>query len=94
MVLSGLDRNSFWIGVFFLLAAVCFWFIPKFIDLQRISGDLTVPEGPLDTDPLADRKWDEEQEALEERSRFRQWIYALLVLAFLLLLLLTVTERF
>ncbi len=89
-VISSFSERSLWMLVFLIGAAVFFWFLPRFIDLQHIS-DLRVPEGPMNTErldlELGDSNWEEKYDAFQERYRFRQLVYLLaaIVLFFLLL---------
>ena len=68
-----------------------FWFLPRFIDLQHISGELGVPEGTMDTEKLklklGDENWEEGHEGFEEKSRFRQLMYLFIVITVTLLIL-------
>ena len=98
VVLSGFSRNGFWIAVFLLGVAVFFWFLPRFIDLQKISGDLPVTEeGPIPgrgLDLRLDREWKEKREEFDERARFRKLVYALIGVGLLLILLANLSVRF
>jgi len=91
LVIFSLSDSSTWIVLFLIGVAVFFWFLPRFIDLQRISGELGLPEGPMDTEELklklGDDDWEEGHEEFEEKSRFRQLVYLLMVIAVTLLIL-------
>lgn len=90
LVISFFSERSIWILVFLIGAAIFFWILPRFIDLQHIS-DLRVPEGPMDTDQLElklqDKRWEEKQDEFQEGSRLRQLIYLLVAIALFFLLL-------
>lgn len=91
LVISSFSQPSIWILIFLIGAAIFFWFLPRFIDLQHIS-DLRVPEGPMDAEQLElkleDRQWEEKYEKFQEGHRFRQLIYLLvaIILFFLFLI--------
>ncbi len=91
LVISSFSDSNIWVFLFLIGVAVFFWFLPRFIDLQRISGDLGVPEGPVDTEEfklrLRDEGWEEDQAEFEEKSRFRQLVYLLMVIAVTLVIL-------
>jgi hypothetical protein len=90
LVISSLSERGIWILVFLIGAAVLFWFLPRFIDLQQIS-DLRVPEGPMDSGQLElklqDKQWEEKQDEFQEGYRLRQLIYLLVAIALFFLLL-------
>ncbi|MCH8818851.1 MAG: hypothetical protein IIB03_00845 [Acidobacteria bacterium] len=90
LVISFFSERSIWILGFLIGAAIFFWFLPRFIDVQHIS-DLRVPEGPLDTDQLElklqDKRWEEKQDEFQEGYRLRQLIYLLVGIALFFLLL-------
>jgi hypothetical protein len=90
LVISSFSERSVWILVFLIGAAVFFWFLPRFIDLQHIT-DLRVPEGPMNPDQLelklGDKQWEEKHDALQEGYRFRQLIYLLVAIALFLFFL-------
>jgi hypothetical protein len=92
LVIFSLSDSNIWIFLFLVGVAICFWFLPRFIDLQHISGELGLPEGPMDTDELklklGDDDWEESHEEFEENSRFRQLVYLLMVITVTLLILL------
>ena len=91
LVISFVFESSIWILLFLVGAAIFFWFLPCFIDLQHISGELRIPEGAIDSDQLklnlGDEGWEERHEEFQERSRFRQLIYFLIAIALFFLLL-------
>ena len=91
VVILFLSKTNLWIFLFLIGVTIFFWFLPRFIDLQRISGELRVPEGPLDAEQmklkLKDDNWEEKHEAFEEQSKFRQLVYVLIAVALLLLVL-------
>ena len=84
-----LTRTNFWLFVFLVGMVVFFWFLPRFINLQRISGELRLPEGPLDAEEMKLRLGDENRkephDIYQEKSRFRRLIYFLIALILLLL---------
>jgi hypothetical protein len=92
LVIFSLSDSNIWIFLFLAAVAVFFWFLPRFIDLQRISGELQVSEGTMDTDELrlelGEDDWTEGHEKFEENSRFRQLVYLLMVITVTLLILL------
>ena len=92
LVIFSLSDSNIWIFLVLIGVAVFFWFLPRFIDLQHISGELGLPEGPMDTEELrlklGDDDWAEGHEEFEEKSRFRQLAYLLMVIAVTLLILL------
>jgi hypothetical protein len=91
LVIFSFSESNLWIVLFLIGVAVFFWFLPRFIDLQRISGELGVPEGTMDTEELklklGDEDWEEGHEEFEEKSRFRQLMYLLIVITVTLLIL-------
>ncbi len=91
LVIFSFSDSNIWFVLFLIGVAVFFWFLPRFIDLQRISGELGVPEGPVDTEEfklkLRDEDWEEGHEEFEEKSRFRQLVYLLMVIAVTLVIL-------
>ncbi|MFQ5930014.1 MAG: hypothetical protein ACE5MK_09960 [Acidobacteriota bacterium] len=91
VVILFLSKTNLWIFLFLIGVTIFFWFLPRFIDLQRISGELRLPEGPMDADQmklkLKDDNWEERREAFEEQSKFRQLVYVLIAVALLLLVL-------
>lgn len=73
---------------FILAVFVFFWYLPRLIDLEQISGSLPALEGPLDEErmrlKMKGRDWQEEEESDEA-----PWaLYYLTILLFVLLLLL------
>ena len=92
-LISSFSERSIWVLVFLIGAAVFFWFLPRFIDLQHIS-DLGVPEGPMDSDQLelqlGDKQWEENRDEFKQGHRFRQLIYLLVAIALLFLFLIGV----
>lgn len=91
LVIFSFSESNIWMFLFLIGGAIFFWFLPRFIDLQRISGELQVPEGPMDTEELklklGDDDWEEAHEEFEEQSRFRQLVYLLMVITMTLLIL-------
>ena len=91
VVIFSFSESNIWIILFLIGVAVFFWFLPRFIDLQRISGELGVPEGTMDTKELRlkleDEDWEKSHEEFEEKSRFRQLVYLLIVITVTLLIL-------
>ena len=91
LVIFSFSDSNIWILLFLIGVAIFFWFLPRFIDLQRISGELGLPEGPMDTEKLklklGDDDWEKRHEEFEERSRFRQLVYLLMVITVTLLIL-------
>ncbi len=98
LVIFSLSDSSLWIFLFLIGVAIFFWFLPRFIDWQRISSDLQVPEGTMDTEELKlelrDDDWERKHEEFQEKSRFRQLIFLLIMItAVLLFLFLAVMTR-
>ena len=92
LVISSFSERSIWILVFLIGAAVFFWFLPRFIDLQHIS-DLRVPEGPMADElklKLENKQWEENHDEFQEGYRFRQVIYLLVAIALVLLFLVAI----
>ena len=91
LVILSFSESNLWIVLFLIGVAVFFWFLPRFIDLQHISGELGVPEGTMDTEELklklGDENWEEGHEGFEEKSRFRQLMYLFIVITVTLLIL-------
>ncbi len=91
LVISSLSDSNLWIFPFFIGVAVFFWFLPRFIDWQRISSDLQVSEGTMDTEELnlalRDDDWERKHEEFQEKSRFRQLMYLLIMITVALLIL-------
>ncbi len=91
LVIFSFSESNIWIVLFLIGVAVFFWFLPRFIDLQRISGELGVPEGTMDPEELklklGDEDWEEGHEEFEEKSRFRELVYLLMVITVTLLIL-------
>ena len=91
LVIFSFSDSNIWIFLFLIGVAVFFWFLPRFIDLQRISGELGVPEGTMDTEELklklGDETLEEGHEEFEEKSRVRQLVYLLMVITGTLLIL-------
>jgi len=98
LVIFSLSDSSLWIFLFLIGVAIFFWFLPRFIDWQYISSDLQVPEGAMDTEELKldlrDDDWERKHEEFQEKSRFRQLIYLLIMstLALLFLFLAVMTR--
>ena len=88
-----LSQTNLWIILFLIAVTVFFWSLPRFIDLQRISGDLRIPEGPVDTEELKirlkDQDSDEHSGDLDEARRRRHLIYILVAVTLLLFLIAT-----
>lgn len=85
-----LSETYFWILIFLIGLIGLLWFLPRFIDLERISGELTTPEGPVDTNQLRlslkDNGWNKE-EKLNEEQKLRKFAYLSISLILLLLLI-------
>ena len=84
-----LTRTNLWLFVSLVGMVVLFWFLPRLINLQRIFGEIRLPEGPLDAEEMKLRLGDENQKATykfyQEETRFRRLIYFLIALILLLL---------
>ncbi|MCH8015168.1 MAG: hypothetical protein IH917_00915 [Acidobacteria bacterium] len=91
LVILSFSESNLWIVLFLIGVAIFFWFLPRFIDLQPISGELGVPEGTMDPEELklklGDEDWEEGHAQFEEKSRFRQLMYLLIVITVTLLIL-------
>ena len=91
LVIFSLSDSNIWIFLFLIGVAVFFWVLPRFIDLQRITGELGLPEGPMDTEELrlklGDDDWEEGYEEFQEKSRLRHLMYLLIVITVTLLIL-------
>ena len=91
LVIASFSQRSIWILIFLIGAAICFWFLPRFIDLQHIS-ELRVSEGPMESEQmelkLEDKQWEDKHDEFQKGHRFRQLIYLLvaIVLFFLFLI--------
>lgn len=94
ILIISLSQTHFWLLLFLVGLIVFFWFLPRFIDLQRISGELTTPEGPMDTKHLEDEDWRQKQDKFEEELDFRQLVYILVAVILLFLVVASVTEAF
>ncbi|MCH7803732.1 MAG: hypothetical protein IH937_06580 [Acidobacteria bacterium] len=90
VVIFSFSESNIWMILFLIGVAVFFWFLPRFIDLQRISGELGVPEGTMDPEELklkvGDEDWEEGHEEFEEKSRFRRLMYLFIVITVTLLI--------
>lgn len=88
LVLAGIlfltERNLWLIFVFLGGTLLLFWLLPRFVDLERIPGELKMADGPTGDDPLKlkFRDWEEREEKLEEGP----WGGLLLLLVGLVLL--------
>lgn len=91
LVILSFSESNLWIVLFLIGVAIFFWFLPRFIDLQPISGELGVPEGTMDPEKLKLKLGDEDREEghaqFEEKARFRQLMYLLIVITVTLLIL-------
>ena len=92
-----LSETYFWILIFLVGFIGLLWFLPIFIDLERISGELTTPEGPVDTNQLRlslkDNSWNKE-EKLSEKQKLRKFVYFSISLIFLLLLIFSLAKKY
>jgi hypothetical protein len=81
--------ENHWLLLLFLLAVVgFFWYLPKLVNLERIPGDLTVPEGPV-TDRLQlklDYKTWGERDEIDEERRVGGGVYYLAIIVVLVLI--------
>lgn len=84
-----LTRTNLWLFLFLMGVVVFFWFLTRVINLQRISGELRLPEGPLDAEEmklrLGDENWKMQHQIYQEESRFKRLIYFLIALILFLL---------
>lgn len=91
-----LSETYFWILLFLIGLIGLLWFLPRFIDLERISGELTTPEGPVDTNQLRlslkDNGWNQE-EKLNEEQKLRKFAYLSISLILLLLLIFSLVKN-
>jgi uncharacterized protein (DUF983 family) len=97
VVIIFLSETHLWIVLFLIAVTVFFWFLPRLIDLERIPGELTTAEGPMDTSQLKLKLEDqdrEQAEAWQEELNFRQLIYFLIALILFLLLVVGLTRGF
>ena len=98
ILIISFSQTHFWMLLFLVGLIILFWFLPRVIDLQRISGELTIPEGPMDVEHLKlqveDEDWRQKQDKFEEELDFRQWVYILLVVILLFLVVASVTQGF
>jgi len=91
-----LSETYFWILLFLIGLIGLLWFLPRFIDLERISGELTTPEGPVDTNQLRlslkDNGWNQEKK-LNEEQKSRRFAYLSVSLILLLLLIFSLLKN-
>ena len=91
-----LSETYFWILLFLIGLIGLLWFLPRFIDLERISGELTTPEGPVDTNQLRlslkDNGWNQEKK-LNEEQKSRRFAYLSVSLILLLLLIFSLVKN-
>ncbi|HUG43083.1 MAG TPA: hypothetical protein VMN76_02475 [Acidobacteriota bacterium] len=73
---------------FILAVVVFFWYLPRLIDLEQISGSLPALEGPLDEErmrlKMKRRDWEEEEES--DEAPWAQYHLTILLVVLLLLL--------
>ena len=95
LAIVSLSETHFWVLLFLVGLTVFFWFLPRFIDLERISGELTTPEGPMDTSQLRLKLKDDNQdrkETLDEEQSFRRFVYLLISVILLLLFVVSLVK--
>lgn len=98
VIVAFLTRTNFWLFVFLMGVVGFFWFLPRFINLQRIYGELRLPEGPLDAEEMKLRLGDENRKAphdiCKEELRFKRLIYFFIALMLLLLVVANLGQGF
>jgi hypothetical protein len=80
--------ENHWLLLLFLFAvAGFFWYLPKLVNLERIPGDLTVPEGPVTEGlqlELEYQRWNEPDES-DDGRRVGGGVYYLAIILVLVL---------
>ena len=98
ILIVSLSKTHFWLLLFLLGLIIFFWFLPRFIDLQRISPELTTPEGAMDTKhlrlQLEEEVWQQKQDKFKEALDFRKLIYILVVIISIFLIVISVMKVF
>ena len=87
-----------WLILVFLFALVGFiWYLPRLVDLQHISKELSLPDGTLDPDRMRldfDDKIARERDQQQEERAFRRLTYLVgLIVLFVLALALVLVRR-
>jgi hypothetical protein len=88
MVILVLGQNPWLILLFLFAVVVFFWYLSRLVNLEQITGDLTVPEGPIHSEDLhldlEDQNRLKKSEQKESRSVSSAVFYCLLLVTLIL----------
>ncbi|GEM_PF-1249769 len=97
VVMVLLSGRKPWLLVILIGLVLFFWSLPRLINLQHISSDLTVAEGPADPDRMRmdfEPSLLEKKEKREEEKLFRKLVFLVLLAAALAVFVLFWVNRF
>lgn len=90
-----LPGRSVWFLALVVVAAIVVWYLPRWIDFQHLSENMTASEGPMDPErmklQLEDRDWNDQLERNQDLTRFRSVVVLLLFLTIALVVILQFT---
>ncbi len=91
LIILFLDKKDLWIFPFLIGVAILFWYLPRIINLQRISGELQPSDGIMDNNQKT--TWQDKDENFRDNSTLRKSFYLLLALLLGLLLLISLMAQ-
>jgi bacteriorhodopsin len=94
LLIADLPDRKVWLVVFLVTLGAVLWYLPRLINLQRISGELRFTDGIMDADQMKLKFTEEEEKEQQLKEANSFWGGMALLVGLTILILFLVVSRF